>query len=273
MGIIWMNILLGGGPRQALMALIHPYLLLKGSPVVLHILSTRQAAGCWQPGLSPRCRTAQSSLPALAPLLPGTSVLLTSVNEIVQQEGGSGTGHWWHEALPAGGPSAQPCRNPSQLSRGKETSEQLSFCLCRLPRWLAGALRSSECLQTPNPRQVVLCDQCLARPLGHKPPALTHLLQQKHRSLLCSVLQDAVAIHQPHDHLPGQPSSPRTRAGGGRGFQKGVIFERMKSSLPKGMRQCMGRSSPAQSSRREKKVQLGDLKNKKDPIDLCFVLL
>lgn len=167
MGIIWMNILLGGGPRQALMALIHPYLLFKGSPVVLHTLSARQAAGCWQPVLSPRCRTAQSSLPALAPpVLPGTSILLTSVNEIVQREGCGGVGHWWHEALPAGDPSAEPCYNPSQLPRGKETSEQLSFDLCRLPHGLAGAPRSSECLQAPNPRQVVLCDQCLARPRG-----------------------------------------------------------------------------------------------------------
>lgn len=167
MGIIWMNILLGGGPRQALMALIHPYLLFKGSPVVLHTLSARQAAGCWQPVLSPRCRTAQSSLPALAPpVLPGTSILLTSVNEIVQREGCGGVGHWWHKALPAGDPSAEPCYNPSQLPRGKETSEQLSFYLCRLPHWLAGAPRSSECLRAPNPRQVVLCDQCLARPRG-----------------------------------------------------------------------------------------------------------
>lgn len=167
MGIIWMNILLGGGPRQALMALIHPYLLFKGSPVVLHTLSARQAAGCWQPVLSPRCGTAQSSLPALAPpVLPGTSILLTSVNEIVQREGCGSMGHWWHEALPAGDPSAEPCYNPSQLPRGKETSEQLSFYLCRLPHWLAGAPRSSECLQAPNPRQVVLCDQCLARPRG-----------------------------------------------------------------------------------------------------------
>lgn len=46
MGIMWMNILSGKGPRQALTAHIGLYPLFKHSPVVLQALNARHVAAC-----------------------------------------------------------------------------------------------------------------------------------------------------------------------------------------------------------------------------------
>jgi len=155
---------------------------------------------------------------------------------------------------------------------------QIASPVCRTVGRQEQPPRRSQWLQGAQARWLVVCDQHRARRPGHKPPGLTHLLlpvlhRQHHQSSLCGGLRGAVALRQGPDALPTLPSSPTRWAEGGRSLQKGVGFERLKSSLAEGMRQSVDSRSPGQSSRkRGKKVQLGNLKSNEDTVREASVL-
>lgn len=148
---------------------------------------------------------------------------------------------------------------------------QVASLVCRTVVLQEQAQRNTECLQAPKGRQLALCDQYLARPLGHKPPALTPCCSPPCTCSTicphCGRLWDAVVLYQGHGALPRLPSSLQHRTEGGRSLQKGVIFERLKSSLTQAIRECVGSRSPGQSSRkRGGNVELGDLKSNEKPV-------
>lgn len=144
---------------KTIMAHIRLYLLFKCSPVVLQALNARHVAGCCPVLLAARAVPALQDGTAVppcpgTPMLHGSSLPSTPMNEILQQEEGrGGTRHRGlcpHVASPGKKPrslpqlgrrlhtlgTALPPALPAALGEGGIRA--LSFCVCRLPGWFAG---------------------------------------------------------------------------------------------------------------------------------------
>lgn len=190
MGFIWMNILSGREPS-------------------LHGTHTSLSAVQTQPGRASGTECLTCGCPMLLALgLHGSSSRLPLKNAVLQREATVAQDRRnrvpavaQEAALGAALPQAQ------ELPSGKEVlgtfvlRVQIAWLLCAAALELQEQPpRSSNCLQAPKWRRLVLCDQCLQAP-GHKPPALTAhglvaaaLHRQHHRSSLCAGLGDATAL-------------------------------------------------------------------------------